>query len=926
MGATIIGNSNEGGIWDPIALKWVQPGTSTAADAAAAAGRDQNGNIGPRGDVDQSGGRVDVDAWGGRGEDVDAKGNPIRGTSGLDRDVQRYQSLAAPSHASGPEIHRGRSNATRGIGMGALDMMRSRAEGGPTPARNLLRAQTTGAVNAVQSGAASIRGGPMARAAAARGAVAQGARVQAQGNQDAYALQAREMADGASQYFGAASAQRGADLGLATDQAKLHAGQRSANEGRDQFYENLGFSTKKAAADNELGRSSSDEAASNAGRAQALTERQTATQQTQQQVGMGVGTFTGAIGAAQKTAPATSSPQQKAGNPSDPWDPSNYSGSDSRTKTAVRDLSPSGVATKTNMQRPGKMSDAEAARLQKQGGGMLETIDAQRRKEGLSTVDTEGNKSAAHGEVEKPRERLRKRADDIIRENPYGDPKGYDRSMFARSTDKETAPNTEALHAGIEKQLATDAKPSYGYFDEADGGSRKGGHAASRKGQAGYMFGGAPGASWRDRLYGRDDFAGTGTEDRAAKDDKPWGQGLQGRRDIAMSDPKAKAEAYALGRAHGQQDDVDAPTAKTVVRDANKVANRPLDRLAEGAKDGVEKGMSKANDLNTRAWDSVTGAIDSGGKALHDALPKSVVDANSKMWDSATGKKRDTAMSDPRAKEEARLKGVQQGLEAASGSSAPRLRGESFGGKASNSASRASPTYQHKMVKDLSDSRLEEAKKGIDNSEGTDAWRANRQRRAAGGKPETSPPGAAKVMTDDGLARVRRKEADALTLGDRMTDPRTRPLPGAEMRRNPFYEAAPPAPAAAETLLGAGASIGQAIKRDATGKERDEYEMTSDSRTKTGARDGGPMASANRSMVPSSYEYKSEFTPPEQEPGEENIGPMADKMKRDRVAGTAIVTDPDTKMLAIDKTKGLKLVMGGLADLQRQVDRMKKRA
>jgi hypothetical protein len=86
------------------------------------------------------------------------------------------------------------------------------------------------------------------------------------------------------------------------------------------------------------------------------------------------------------------------------------------------------------------------------------------------------------------------------------------------------------------------------------------------------------------------------------------------------------------------------------------------------------------------------------------------------------------------------------------------------------------------------------------------------------------------------------------------------------------------------------------------------------------------MAAANRSMEPSVYEYRAEFTPPEQAPGEKNVGPMADKMKANPIAATAIVKDPQTGMLAIDKTKGLKLVMGGLADLQRQVDQMKGRA
>lgn len=82
------------------------------------------------------------------------------------------------------------------------------------------------------------------------------------------------------------------------------------------------------------------------------------------------------------------------------------------------------------------------------------------------------------------------------------------------------------------------------------------------------------------------------------------------------------------------------------------------------------------------------------------------------------------------------------------------------------------------------------------------------------------------------------------------------------------------------------------------------------------------MADAARSMEPSPYAYKEEMRPAEQAPGEVNIGPMANKMAEDPVARTAIVRDPETGMLAIDKDKGLKVVMGSLASLQEQIDAM----
>lgn len=101
--------------------------------------------------------------------------------------------------------------------------------------------------------------------------------------------------------------------------------------------------------------------------------------------------------------------------------------------------------------------------------------------------------------------------------------------------------------------------------------------------------------------------------------------------------------------------------------------------------------------------------------------------------------------------------------------------------------------------------------------------------------------------------------------------------------------------------------------------------MPSDKKTKTKAHNSDPMAGANRSMAPSIYEYKPKYAAEAgQSPHEKNVGPMAQNMAADPLAKTAIMKRPDG-MLAIDKDKGLKLVMGGLADLQRQVDSMKKK-
>lgn len=118
---------------------------------------------------------------------------------------------------------------------------------------------------------------------------------------------------------------------------------------------------------------------------------------------------------------------------------------------------------------------------------------------------------------------------------------------------------------------------------------------------------------------------------------------------------------------------------------------------------------------------------------------------------------------------------------------------------------------------------------------------------------------------------------------------------------------APPVPSAADRA--------RAFARDI---------VRSDERTKDGfARPSdGEMAKAMRSMDPAVYAYKPEYSPPDQKPGEVNVGPMANAMAKDPVARTAIVRDADSGMLAIDKTKAEKVIMGSLAALQHQVDEL----
>jgi hypothetical protein len=98
--------------------------------------------------------------------------------------------------------------------------------------------------------------------------------------------------------------------------------------------------------------------------------------------------------------------------------------------------------------------------------------------------------------------------------------------------------------------------------------------------------------------------------------------------------------------------------------------------------------------------------------------------------------------------------------------------------------------------------------------------------------------------------------------------------------------------------------------------------FTSDQSTKEGFEQvpDREMAAAMRSMKPAVYAYKPDYTPPDQYTGEVNVGPMANAMARNPVARTAIVEDPSTGLLAIDKGKAERVIMGSLASLQHQID------
>lgn len=261
---------------------------------------------------------------------------------------------------------------------------------------------------------------------------------------------------------------------------------------------------------------------------------------------------------------------------------------------------------------------------------------------------------------------------------------------------------------------------------------------------------------------------------------------------------------------------------------------------------------------------------------------------------------RDTTTSDPAAKAAARLEGFQDGaVYAKAGGPKPDYV---KGARVMESFERTDPKN--------------EAKKNQSNAAG-DAALDDAKKLAS-----SKVPGAALPAGIIGAGGAVNKAAGSLT------DPSYKaPAKKAEQRSDLMRQTA--ATELASGMLMPGVALGTLASEavlDPWGLHARRRETTtSDERAKKGFGNvsDADMADAMRSMEPSPYRYKPEHRPPEQAPGEVNVGPMADEMARDKVARTAIVRDDDSDLLAIDKDKGLKLVMGSLASLQHQVDSMK---
>ncbi len=681
--------------------------------------------------------------WGNQGNDVDGLGNDVTqtiggdGTSGADIDADRYRNMGQnPVNMSAPRIDQSRTNQSREIGMGSLGMLRNRAEGGITPAQQLAQQQVTGAVNAIQSGAASIKGGAMARAAAGRNAQFAGAQTQAMGNQDVQALRAREMAEGASQLFGASTAQRAADLNLASEQSRMEAAHRAAADQREGFYEGLNIDTKKAELDHMLGRTAADQAALNAQNA----TNNAADATSRQQADRAASGITGAIkGAAEGYANTTNDGSGGAKVPPRAGIIHENPYSDPRAKTNIRDLSPSGMVTKENIVPMSGYEDT-----------MVRPLAAIASDGGDATLEWDGGT------------------------------KGQGHSRVVRTSDDAAASSGEG----------------------SSGKARRGGSTG-------------------------------------------------GKVNLADAE-RARADAIAARKA---ADAADSPKARVRQR-SMRMSDADLERMANEMLGGVQA--------------QSVGQLGRGAAV------------------------RDSMTSDPKAKREAFADGMNHADQMQSSGKVPPMPAYMGKPKPKNASERMQPESEPRR------SGAADWDERPDRPAQPKNW-AQRADEAISAEVDTTRPG------DPLFKRAAQGAGRAMSW-----------MMGRGQQEQPMAPP-PPAPVPAGAPVAARPPV-----MDELGFLSSSANVTSDPKAKTSAHEA-PMANSNRSMAASSYEYKPEFTPPEQRFGERNVGPMADKMKADPVAGTAIVTNPENGLLAIDKTKGLKLVMGGLSSVQRQIDELKAR-
>ena len=268
----------------------------------------------------------DATTWGGRKEDVvfDPKTGqlvPVAGTSGEQEDVSRYQRLAQEPGQAPPRVAERDffSRMAQDDGIRRLD---DAASGRVSHGADLVRQQTRDAVSGLRSTAASVRGGPAARVAAARYSNREGAARTAIGNRQADAVRFGEMADARGAHMAAVTNQRDQDIGLASERARLEQDQRRRDAERESALERMAWETKNAGMGARLKRTAAQQGASANARGLAVKDAAREWEHTKDDAAMITGAVSGGT-----------SGYAKSQTDEDDWDENDYS--DERTKNIM---------------------------------------------------------------------------------------------------------------------------------------------------------------------------------------------------------------------------------------------------------------------------------------------------------------------------------------------------------------------------------------------------------------------------------------------------------------------------------------------------------------------------------------------------------------------------------------------------------------
>jgi len=773
--------------------------------------------------------------------------------------ADRYRGMGQTGGPSTPAIDTTRSDETRGVSMGALGLMRDASEGKyPSEAERLGTLQGQNAQNAQHGIAASVRGGAATRAAAARGAVATAGTIGQQAAASNQATRAGEMDKARASYFGASTGQREKDLGLAGSKADLETGNRRLLDQREGFYEDLADDTKKQHALNEEGVLAGNLDSANASNADDARERDRLHKQNWDYLNMGVSAAQGGANAA-----------GAGGKPSP---------SDEKAKTNVEPLS--GSAAKRLRDRTRAESDTSAVKAHRKP---VPPEDLQKKADALlSQIHSQAGAQLENGPSVGSRVR-------------------------ARAHGEDTSPLVEDLAAAQasapvppERKMNPENPYTRSLFGHAEPG-----YASGRAGEAGGMFGEhlAGASTIRDENRNapgtRDFYAGSGEVH------DPFSRKVMGLPaeppptansvDVMTSDVAAKQQAFRDGAEwslNNGEGGVPGYMPRVVAsgggakrsdtpargKDSTKEAaleSYPTDPSKRTPEDNANVAQLKQY-LDDNEGDAYTRAHIPGqgppAKPLNprigtedEGVPRTSVanDMRKRTREYVTSQDRGEP---PVLKKSQDRKAQEKGAETPSSSPSTTSEGERYDTSnrlGSGTGKRIAPEFMKGLTK----------------------------RRSIG--PQAF---------EDAGRRLTRQP----TRGDLLNDEQDRQIHSNQVLSDKLQN------------IQAKGEISDLRSRI------DDLGVTpSDERTKSDIHFGGPMAEANRSMTPSIYEYKEPFAAEEgQAKGDKNVGPIAQTMEKDPVASTVIVHDPETGLLGIDKAKGLKLVMGGLSDLQRQVDEL----